>query len=280
MKGSRLLIIFIIVLVLIGCTNNTPIPIVNFQKSYPISKIGSLSIVLDDGSINIQGDGASDEIRIESDVDISKEIKIANSNGMDQYLLDLKDQATAPKLLQITLPAGISLSIDSFESKIEIENLSGGIHIESVASPIGLINISGTVKIKDERGNIDILNSAGVMDIVGIHGVFNFSDCHGLISSNTILGKLIYSGTIRGNDEIIFETDHGPVVINLSNNSNVTLTGHSTSGEVISTFPGMKINLRDVIGQVGDGLGKIKIRTVSGTITLQPLGQPIKSGKP
>jgi hypothetical protein len=280
MKFFRRLIIFIIGFSLTACGSDLPEPEINFQNNYPINKTGSISIVLDEGSIIVKGDRASNEIKIESDMDVSNVIKITNQDGSDLLSLDFKDRVDKLKLLRVTLPEGISLSIDSFESKIEIDGLSNKIHIESIASPISLINISGVINIKDERGNVDLFNSTGVFNIMGIHGIFNIFDCHGLITSSTILGKLIYSGTIQGNDEIGFETDHGNVVINLSEESDVTLTGHSTTGEVISTIPGMKINLRDVIGQSGDGSGKLKIRTVSGSITLQPLGQPIKSGKP
>jgi hypothetical protein len=280
MKLFRRLIIFIIVLSITACGSNLPAPEINFQNSYPINKIGSISIVLDEGSIIVKGNSASNEIKIESDVDVSKAIKITDLDGSDLLSLDFKDRVDKPKILRVTLPEDINLSIISFEGKVEINGLSNEIHIESIASPISLINISGFVNIKDERGNVDLFNSTGVFNIMGIHGIFIIFDCHGLITSSTILGKLIYSGTIQGNDEIGFETDHGSVVINISEKSNVTLIGHSTTGEVISTIPGMKINLRDVIGQIGDGTGKLKIRTVSGSITLQPLGQPIKSGKP
>jgi hypothetical protein len=279
-KIVQLVIVIIIVSLLTGCTNNMLIPAITFHENYPSEKIKGISIALDEGSIIIKENDKSNVIGVESDVDISKWIKITNTNGMDQFSLDFKNQTNPPKLLQIALPTGISLLINSFEGKIEIENISSGIQIESVASPISLNNVSGIVKVKDERGDINILNSTGVLDIVGIHGFFNFINCHGLISSNTILGKLMYTGTITENDEIVFETDHGPVVINLSDKSNVTLSGHSTNGEVISTLPDMKINFRDVLGQVGKGVGKIRLLTVSGSITLQPLGQPMKSGKP
>ena len=67
-----------------------------------------------------------------------------------------------------------------------------------------------------------------------------------------------------------FETDHGPVQIDLDLNSDVTVRVRTTSGVVTCMVPGVSYNGAACDGSLGSGAGLLQVRTVSGSTTLQP----------
>jgi DUF4097 and DUF4098 domain-containing protein YvlB len=86
---------------------------------------------------------------------------------------------------------------------------------------------------------------------------------------STIMGNVVFDGLIQAGDFVRLETDHGLISVNLDQDSDLSLQVSSISGDVVCMLPKVSSSTRSCAGIIGKGNGTLKIRTVSGAITLQ-----------
>jgi hypothetical protein len=85
------------------------------------------------------------------------------------------------------------------------------------------------------------------------------------------MGKVVFDGMVQDGDSVHIETDHGSVSVNLKRDSALSFEARTTSGEMVCLLPYLSSTTRTCDGKIGVGNGGLKIRTVSGTVTMQLL---------
>ena len=141
--------------------------------------------------------------------------------------------------------------------------------MDSVAGDVNAQGLAGEAQLRSGRGNVTLTDSAGIFHVLGEHGVLDIENSHGSIDSSTIMGTIQFQGEPGAGDTIHFEVDHGPVEITLGENSDLTMTASSTSGDVACMAPGITRNGRGCAGVLGAGSASFYVRTVSGSITIR-----------
>ena len=175
----------------------------------------------------------------------------------------------APLLVNILLPPKLKVRVETEAASIQAQGFQGALEITSTSGNITLEQMTGQLTLHSNRGNITVRESAGIVSIVGNYGALSAQDVRGDVGISTIMGNIVFSGSIAGDDTVRLETDHGSVSVNLSADSDVTLQVRSTSGEVACLLQGLASSTRTCEGQIASGNGRLSIRTVSGAVTLQ-----------
>jgi hypothetical protein len=99
-------------------------------------------------------------------------------------------------------------------------------------------------------------------------GITRFDPLHAS-RAGTIVGTIQFNGLIAAGDAMDFESDHGPIQVDLDPKSDVTVHVRTTSGVVTCMVSGVIYNGAACDGSLGSRAGLLKTRTVSGTTTLQ-----------
>ncbi len=178
--------------------------------------------------------------------------------------------SSAPLALEVRLPAGTPLRVETFDAGVTISDYQGSVSITSVSGDIQAQNLSGVVTLRSGRGDIQLSGSSGELKLLGEHGVLSIAETHGEVGASTIMGTIRYSGAPGKGDAVHLETDHGPVAIQLEPGSDLAIGIMTTSGTLTCGVPGVEAVIRGCTGTLGHGAGTLTVRTVSGEVTLQP----------
>ena len=177
----------------------------------------------------------------------------------------------APAHLNLQVPAGIFMKITSYAAAIAVHDYSGSINISSVAGDISVNHVSGPLSLISNRGNISVENSKGEFHLDGNYGQLSLLNSSGVIHATTIVGTISFRGKIAGGDNVSLETDHGAIGIQAGDDSNASVQINTTSGVVVCSMTGVYYEGQKCGGSLGSGQGKLQVRTVSGTVTLEPI---------
>ncbi|MCX6081038.1 MAG: DUF4097 family beta strand repeat-containing protein [Chloroflexi bacterium] len=178
--------------------------------------------------------------------------------------------APDPIDLEIRIPAGYRVEFDTQEANLIVKDFRGDLQVSSVAGNVQVDGLNGSAVLKANRGEVLLQNSQGKLNLLGNYGFLSMLAVHGQINASTIMGSVSYNGMPQPGDTIHLETDHGPVQIILTDQPNLLVDIHSTSGEVVCMFTALERNPRQCRGTLGAGGGRLDVRTVSGNIIFQP----------
>jgi DUF4097 and DUF4098 domain-containing protein YvlB len=166
------------------------------------------------------------------------------------------------------IPAGMNVRIKSFNASILANDLDAILDINSIAGGITLDHFNGQAILISGRGNISVKEGVGVVNIIGEHGKLEVVSYKGEVSMSTIMGMINYVGSPGTGDKIHLETDHGPVIIEIGERSNIKMSISTTSGSINCLSPEHQI-VNGCIGTIGDGSGDLTVRTVSGAVSIK-----------
>ena len=214
--------------------------------------------------------------------------------------------------LTIGVPAGKTVAVYLAVGRVNARNLEGDIRLDTHAAPVsasaitGSLNIdvgSGTVEVRDITGDLSVDTGSGGVRADRITAqVINIDTGSGSVRGSTLSAQRIDidtgSGSIdlddvsadrlgmdtgsggvdltltRAPTDVDIDTGSGGVTIRSPEGLNATIDLETGSGSIESDFPmTVRRHSRDhVQGTIGDGSGRMKIDTGSGSIRLMKIG--------
>jgi hypothetical protein len=174
-----------------------------------------------------------------------------------------------PLRVEVRIPQDKLIKVETDSASIFVSNYRGDLEAASTSGNITIEGATGRMTLRSNRGNISVRESSGIISVAGNYGTLNIQNVHGEASVSTIMGNVIFDGLIQSGDVIRLETDHGLVSINIKQDSALSLQVRSTSGDVTCMLPDISSSTRSCDGKIGTGDGALKIRTVSGAVTLR-----------
>jgi DUF4097 and DUF4098 domain-containing protein YvlB len=241
-------------------------------RTVPVTKGQSVFIQLNEGEITVEA-GEMGQVRVEGQT-ISPDKTEFSVETVDEQIRILakytgRQAENLPLQLEVSLPDDAPLRIESDSASITVRNYSGVLEAESVSGDILVENGNGEIVVRSNRGDVQVRNSRGTISIVGNYGLLTLEGSNGDIEMSTIMGTITFNGSINAEDRVHLETDHGPVAVNLSPDSALSLQVSSTSGDVACMLPDLDSALRTCQGTFNAGGGSLQVRTVSGAVRLQ-----------
>ena len=180
-----------------------------------------------------------------------------------------KNSAGVPLRMEVRVPKNMELRIETESASVFVTRYNGTLEVASTAGNIAIEEVVGRITLWSNRGNITVRKSSGRISIVGNYGALTTQDVTGETSVSTIMGKVVFGGAIEDGDVVRLETDHGSVSVNVHKDSDLNFEAYTTSGDMICMLPYQSVTTRSCDGKIGTGNGWLKIRTVSGAVTMQ-----------
>ena len=195
--------------------------------------------------------------------------------------------------LEIKVPKGSSLDVETVSADIEVANVGGALDLESVSGGIlvdgdakrldaesvsgsievrGRIpetsaeSVSGRITLNGTEGEAEATTTSGAIEIVG--GNFDRVSCE------SVSGKIRFAGTPAKDGEFRFECLSGTVTLELPFDLSAEVDIDSFSGDIDSDFGGKVHRPKYGPGAsfhavYGDGDAEISIESFSGNVRLR-----------
>lgn len=277
MKITELLILAIMSAGLSACGSIAGQPTDIQLASFDLASGQSVIIEVNTGRINIIG-VSGDMLKVDGQLAFPGKTDYAVTESSNGVLITanytgppLPDSAGPATTVNVRAPQDTPVRVKAFDAAVTINEFRGIVEISSVAGDITANNIDGTASLRTARGDAALTGGSGDFQLIGEHGILFIEGVSGKVSASTIMGTIRFLGVPGSTDEIHLETDHGPVEIQLREDSDLSLTVTSTSGNVACTLPDLDRSVRGCTGTMGSGTGSLWVRTVSGAITIRRL---------
>ena len=210
--------------------------------------------------------------------------------------------------LTVRIPSGKAVSVYLAVGRIEATNLDGDIRLDTHSAPVTARDIRGSLDVDVGSGSVDLSRVTGTLRVDTGSGGVKVNDVDSDVididtGSGGVRGGNITAETIRidtgsgsielddvGGDRLLMDTGSGGVRLTLNrapthidvdtgsggvtirspNGLNAMVELETGSGSIETDFPiTVQRHSRDQVqGQIGDGSGRIKIETGSGSIRL------------
>ena len=223
-------------------------------------------------------------------------ITLKNTNG--SVHIDSWSKATVKIVAIKTVRAGSYRTAEQFLEKVEIiiEQFSNEIQITAdyprKGSASGFWNLfSGSKKPQvniqyeltvPEDSELDIRTTNGAVKIEEVFGNILARTTNGAVNLENVNGNAIAkttNGSVKASfikfqkhNEIELRSTNGRIYLELPENTSARLSARTTNGKISTDFP---VNVlgglssRKIEGTIGNGNGKIDLRTTNGSITIK-----------
>jgi DUF4097 and DUF4098 domain-containing protein YvlB len=232
----------------------------------------SILIQVDHGEVIVL-QSEDDHVEIGGQVLLLDEVVYQVSSTEKQILIEANvntaNSQDIPLRVEVRVPKGMTVKVETDSASFLASNYQGDLEVDSTSGKITIEQITGRITLWSNRGDIIVRKSLGNINVAGNYGALNVQNVHGETAVSTIMGNVEFDGLIQAGDVVRLETDHGPVSVNLNQDSSLSLQVNSISGDVACMMPDISSSPRSCTGEIGAGGGTLKIRTVSGAVTLQ-----------
>ncbi|NQS92224.1 MAG: hypothetical protein HQ574_07410 [Chloroflexi bacterium] len=267
MMKIRFRIITTILLFLSSCSLFSPVDLVTRQEYFPAAEISTVQLFIGKGELEITRTNGF-EIQVTSSTGTGFSPAITDTGST--LVLDFED-TTAGDSLSIQLPDGLLLEIQSYAADIRLIDLSGQLTVRNTAGDIILEGFQGETSLWAGRGDIAITGGTGKTVLIGEHGKLLVEGFSGPVSMTTIMGQIGFQGPENSSEPIQLEADHGSITASLPEISDHQIEINSAGGIIVCAGGNLERTINGCVGSTGSGLGKFKIRTVSGRIEFRIL---------
>ena len=274
-----------------------------FEKKFPVSAGGTLSVTTDVGSVTVTGGSGSEVVvaaRIEGrSSDVEKFVIEAQQlgSGVDvtgkmpksfwQFLhgssFDVSFTITVPRNYSVRLhTAGGDISIASVNGKIEGETSGGDVTLKQSEGNADLGTSGGDIQVDGVKGDLVAETSGGDLRIKNVTGSvkvetsggnITVEDIDGKVNAETSGGNVVVK--VRGaNRGIHAETSGGNVTVAIGKSVGATIDAATSGGEVECDLPVMvsgKISESRIKGTLNGGGELIYAHTSGGNVHIKAL---------
>jgi DUF4097 and DUF4098 domain-containing protein YvlB len=248
---------------------------------------GTVNIINNAGSVSLKA-GSGRQVLIAYTLRSTK-VEVDQETTPDKRRIEIRSHALADQNptpeeakvdYEITVPAGVSVTVSTATAPITADGVSGDItlssetgtitaanvarshlHVRSVAGPVNLNNVT--------MGHVDVTSSGGAVQLVNVTG--------SKVNVGTGSGNITYQGDCSGGGDYLMTTHSGSIDVTLPQTASVDLTARSVSGSVQNDFP-LQAKKHSVFvpksgssfaGTSNSGSSSVELRSISGRIRVK-----------
>jgi DUF4097 and DUF4098 domain-containing protein YvlB len=202
---------------------------------------------------------------------------------------------------QITVPAGMPVSLKGVHASVVIEGLRGDVAVTTVNGEIalqggaGLVSLSsimGPITVSGARGRLHVNSVNGEIRLSGIDGSILAETINGAIAlarvvsdsvdASTVNGSLCYDGTLQKGGRYRFASHNGNIAVGVPEGTGAVISVATQDGDVESDFP---LRIKEKMGKrfqfrLGRGGAVLQLESFGGLIRLRRPGLGWVVGEP
>ena len=194
--------------------------------------------------------------------------------------------------ITITVPRDCPVQLGVVTASAIVSGISAATSVKSVSGGITLDGVTGAVDARTVSGDIEAQGLGGTIGFNSVSGDLTLADGSvDRLDAKTVSGRVTADIDLDRDAALRVATVSGPVAIRLPADARARVDLRSTTGRVLSEFPGLRHSQKpgasslsgDLCpgGAAGAGPGKhpglVRVSTMSGQVTLLQRGQ---SGPP
>jgi DUF4097 and DUF4098 domain-containing protein YvlB len=196
--------------------------------------------------------------------------------------------------LEIHVPAGSRIEINSFAATIAVSEVTGAVTAEGVNSSISVAGGSKEVSAQTVNGTVDVSGATGRVHAESVNGAVTVKGVKGSIEASTTNGRLVVTGGTL--EHVGLETVSGPIRFEGDLTKAASIEAQTVSGNVdlvlpatisadfsLTTFsgdiqsdfggaarrPNKHTSQKELEFTTGDGDAKVEVQTLSGAIVIK-----------
>jgi DUF4097 and DUF4098 domain-containing protein YvlB len=260
-----------------------------------------ISIETLSGEVTVTG-WNRDEVHVTGTVgDDTRGLKITGGGGTLEIEVDIPEGRHEGKRdldvhLQISVPAGARLEVESVSTStavtgvsgpVDVESVSGGVEIDGTPESVSAETVSGGIKVTGSRGRVHAESVSGSVEIDGGSGEVHAGTVSGRVMVDvgtvesgrleTVSGEVTFSGALAPGGDLGVEAHSGRVVVALPAGTSARFRVETFSGGIDNELsadeprktsqytPGKELEFT-----LGAGDGEVRIESFSGQVTLRP----------
>ena len=261
----------------------------------PAAPDGRVEIDSTDGSIRVIG-WDKEEVWVKGTLDRRAEgLELSGGAHRTRIAVEVEGPPHGVRNdLEIHVPAGSRLQIDSFGASISVAEVKGTVKAESVNGSIVVTRGAKEVNLQSVNGSVEVTSPATRVHAESVNGAVTVRDASGEIEASTVNGTLLVVG--GSFERASLETVSGSLRFEGDLGSRATLDAETVSGSVelvlpaqvsadfsISTFSGDIANElgpparksgrntpeKELSFSTGSGGAHVSVQTLSGSIRLR-----------
>ncbi len=236
--------------------------------------------VLGDDTDGLDFSGSNDNFDIE--------VEIPDSYGRRHRDLDSD--------LEIWLPAGSSLAVETVSASIRVSGVNGRLELESVSGEVSVEGAPSSADVETVSGGIELSGSETLAIAESVSGKIELSGVAGRVEAATVSGSIRveasdieqgdfeavsgsvrFTGALSPGARLSAESHSGSVVLNLPADTSARFQVETFSGSINNGFgggeaertsryaPGKRLDFT-----IGSGDAQVRVESFSGSVTLNP----------
>ncbi|WP_181763725.1 DUF4097 family beta strand repeat-containing protein [Streptomyces albidus (ex Kaewkla and Franco 2022)] len=179
-------------------------------------------------------------------------------------------------VVSVSVPAQVQLSVGVVGANAFVSGMTGRTDVRGVSGDTTLVGLTGQVRADTVSGNIETQGLTGRLSFNSVSGDLTVIDGSGsAVRADSVSGDMILDlGTDGTTDEmdVALGTVSGAVAVRFPYPAHAKVEANSAGGAVSSAFEELKAvgqwGAKKVSGVLGDGSGRVKANSVSGSIAL------------
>jgi DUF4097 and DUF4098 domain-containing protein YvlB len=251
------LFVFSLFLLVLGACNQVEGETDLRTESFSVPVQYNLDVDTFNGSIEIV-EGQSNRVIVEATIRQPQQLEY--EAGVDGDTLKIRAVATKTNTnpspgvsLVITSPPEASLTLRSSNGSIQVNGVGNGGDIETSNGSVIMQRVSGLYVINTSNGRIELVRVTGSF---------------GAQTSN---GSIQFEGELDPDTNTLLRTSNGSINVDIGPDANVEIDAETSNGDVEVDYPLSNATLAEkkIMGTLGTGSAKLKLRTSNGNVNLR-----------
>jgi DUF4097 and DUF4098 domain-containing protein YvlB len=174
--------------------------------------------------------------------------------------------------LEIHVPTGSRVEIDSFAAQIEVSGVAGPVQAETVNGSVSVSGTSKEVEASSVNGDVSISGSPMRVKAESVNGSVSVRGASGELEASTVNGQLTVAGATF--DHASLETVSGGIEFDGALAGHASLSINSVSGDVVLKLPAKlsaEFSITTFSGRIENGLSADQAQKTSRWTSQQEL---------
>jgi hypothetical protein len=176
-------------------------------------------------------------------------------------------------VVSLAVPAHTRVEVGVVDAGAVVSGISGPSSVKGVTGDTTLVALSGPVRADTVSGNLEAQAVTGDLRFNSVSGDLTVVEGSGSsVRADSVSGSMIVDLDPDGPTQISLTSVSGEIAIRLPAPADADVEANTASGTISNAFDGLRVHgqwgAHRITGRLGDGTGKLRATTVSGSIAL------------
>lgn len=186
-------------------------------------------------------------------------------------------------VVSLAVPAGTRVEVGAVSAAAVVSGLEGHTEVKGVSGDTTLVSLAGPVRADTVSGNVEAQALTGDLRFNSVSGDLTVVEAGSSVRADSVSGSMIVDlDPAGGPTDISLTSVSGEIAIRLPQPADTRVEANTAGGAVTSAFEDLRVGgqwgAKRITGRLGEGNGRLKATTISGSIAL--LRRPAQEDTP